>query len=630
MAKSPSRLGFCLATTMLIAQTGLGAIAAPSSVQYRSMPFRENKLFRGTVSYRVSKAESQLLSGNFEKAESSFRAAVARDPKDVRARAGLGFALAMEFKIDGADQQLDQALRMAPGDPLAHTAKSLVLLNKLQSSSGTIMKNRQSILSEAEQNARQAISADPQMPEAHYMMGAVLKEEGKLAEAASEFHAACQADPKYSAAFAQLGLTHLNQGKLGDANADFKRAISINSKNSTAHFGLGKAYLQQGQADAAVKELNTALYLNRNSAPVHLAQGEAFAMQGNSVGAMKEYQEAIRIKPEMSEPYIHIADLRESRGDLEHAIAELHSGLAMNPDSVDLHRRVGELSLRDEKIDDAIKEFKQTLALSPNNQAAVEGLTTALYIKTQKEGQSAFFATDDFESAEQQINEAIALAPNNMMLRLADARLRSLSGKPVDLSRITPPTNDGERVAYAELLMSENRFGEATQQFNTLIGNASNAKQTFAVADLASILKDLPSAEAAYTKARSFPGSEERAKRGLSNIAKIREESRKHLTLGRDLARKSLYNSSVDQLRAGIYENPKDANARLELAEIIPKQAHPDAGMLRDAANQYKAYLALSPQLTVKETNKIAKHIESLEEKANKVDRKAIAQGTKH
>lgn len=610
-----------LAATLLLSVSS-AAIAAPAGMQVT--PFRDGKLFKGNVSYHVSRAENALINGSYQKAETSFRSAIAKNPRDYRARAGLGLALAMQFKLDGAEDQVDRALKLSPKDALAHTAKAMVLMNRLQSSSGTVMRNRQSILSQAEQHAREAINSDPNMPEARFMMGSIYKEEGRLADASREFEKACDLDPHYSSAQSALGLSYLAQGKLDDASNSFKHAIAIKSKNSTAHYGLGKVYLQRGQADAALKELNTALYLNRNSAPVQIALGDTYTAQGNTVGALKSYQEAIRIKPESPDAYMRIADIRESRVDLEHAIAELHSGLAMNPDSIELHNRVGDMSLKLEKLDDAIKEYRATLAVDPGNIQAVDGLTTGLYLKTQKEGQGAFFVSDDYESAQQNIKEAITLAPNNMMLRLADARLRALSGQEIDLKAIGEPRNDGERVAYAEALMSQNRFDEASQQFGALIVNAQNAKQTFAVADLALMLKDLNSAQLAYAKAKTFPGYEERAKRGMAKIAKVKEESRQHLTMAKDFYKKGQYNSSVDQYRAAIYNNPKDAAARLELAEAIQK-THPNADLMRDVANQYRAYLALSPTLEQKEQEKFKKKIASAESKASKIEHRAIA-----
>lgn len=612
-------------TLALIAAIALGLASSGESQASRQTMFREGKLFRGRITANTKRAETLLLRGKYDQAEAAFRSAIARNSKDVDARSGLGMALAMEFKLDGADDQLDRALALDPTNPLACTGKAMVLLNRLQSSSNTYIRNKNNMLSQAEEYCRKAIDSDPQLPEAHYMMGVVNKEQGKLADSARELGRACQLDPRYSQGFSALGMTNLAQGKVGEAAANFKQAVIINSKNSTAHFGLGRALLAQNRIDDAIKELNTSLYLNRNSAPVHLALGECYQAQGNTVAAIKEYQEAIRIKPENADAYMHIADIREARGDLEHSIAELRSGVELNPNNPFLHQKIGDQLLMVEKLDDAIKSYRQSLSLMPDNVNAVEGLTRGLYLKAAKEGQGAFFATNDFESAEQQIQEAISLRPNDMMLRLADAKLRSLSGKPVDLASIGAPRNDGERIAYAEALMAQNRFQEATENLNVVINNARDYKQIFAVADLAAMIKDHSAAEAAYRKGASMPGGEARAKRGLATVAKTREVARKDLTMAQDLYRKGQVNTAVDKYRDAIYSDPRNPVSRLGLAEGLQKQKEQTPASLRDAAFQYKAYISLQPALPPKEREKIEHKIEHVEARAFKLESKKMS-----
>lgn len=609
----------------LIASICMGVAAAGESQASRQTMFREGKLFKGRVTANTKRAETLLLRGKYDQAETSFRNAIARNSKDVDARSGLGMALAMQFKLDGADDQLDRALKLDPTNPLACTGKAMVLLNRLQSSSNTYIRNKNSMLSQAEEYCRRAVSYDPQLPEAHYMMGVVNKEQGKLADSQRALARACDLDPRYSQAFSALGMTNLAQNKVGDATANFKQAIATNSKNSSAHFGLGRALLAQHRVDDAIKELNTSLYLFRNSAPVHLALGECYQAQGNTVASIKEYQECIRIKPENADAYLHIADIREARGDLEHSIAELRSGVELNPNNPFLHQRIADQLLMVEKLDDAIKSYRQCLSLMPDNVNAVEGLTRGLYLKAAKEGQGAFIATNDFESAEQQIQEAISLRPNDMMLRLADAKLRAMSGKPVDLAAIGAPRSDGERIAYAEALMAQNKFQEATENLNIVINNARDYKQTFAVADLAAMIKDHSAAEAAYKKGATMPGGEARAKRGLANVAKTREVARKDLTMARDLYRKGQVNTAVDKYRDAIYSDPRNPESRLGLAEGLQKQKEQTAAMLRDAAFQYRAYVALQPNLPEKERSKIQHKIERVEAKAFKLENKGIA-----
>ena len=192
-----------------------------------------------------------------------------------------------------------------------------------------------------------------------------------------------------------------------------------------------------------------------------------------------------------------------------------------------------------EKLDDAINEYKNVLDRNPQNAAAAKGITRAYYLKAQKEATGAFVVSNEYEQADHYIQNAIQMNPNDMELRLAQAKLRSLSGKQIDLASIGTPHNDGERVAYAEALMAQNKFAEARDQMNIVIGNANDAKQTFAVADLALMIRDLDSADSAYRKAAAFPGGQERSKRGLDLVAKARESARQDLTLADDLAKET-------------------------------------------------------------------------------------------
>jgi tetratricopeptide (TPR) repeat protein len=578
---------------------------------------------KGKIDRDVMEGDNLTSKGKYGEAADRYRDAINRNPKNASAYAGLGMVLGKQFKLDGAEEQFDKALEIDSKNSVAHVGKALVLINRLQSSSVTIQKNKDSMLKQAENECRQALNIDPYSPEGHYYLGQALKEQGRLDEAANSYNEAIKSDAKYSDAYAGLGMTKLMQNSLAEAASNFKQAIANNSGNSTAHYGLGKTYLKQGLVDDAIKELNTALYQYPNSAPTRLALGEAYNIQGNTVAAIREFQESIRIKPENADAYLHIADIREVRGDLEHSIAELRSGLELMPNNPDLHMRIADESLRLEKLDDAIKEYSTVLDTSPQNAQAAKGLTRGYYLKSQKEAAGAYFVSNEFESAKRMMDKAIALNPNDMELRLAQAKLRALSGETVDLKSLGTPRTDGERVAYAEALLAQNRFKDSQDQINMVISSAHDAKQTFAVADLALMIKDLDSAEAAYRKAASYPGGEDRAKRGLDLTAKARETARQDLTLADDLSKKKQLASAVDKYHSSIFGNPKVPHARMGLAKTLERLSPQQSKDLREAAVQYKAYIALTPDLPPKEVDKLQKKITKLEEKAYKLDQKA-------
>lgn len=620
-----------LAISLLLLSNQAFAGTPPKSTKLTNSNFQQagKKKFKVKIQRDVAMADELMLKGKYKEASDLYRQAINRNSKDVYAVTGLGMALAKQFKLDAAEEQFDKALAMDDKNATAHCGKAIVLMNRLQSSSLTIQRQRDSILKQAEAECQSALNIDSQMPEAHYTLGLNYREQGKLDEAANQFQQAIDSDSKYAEAYAGLGLTQLDQGKNEDAEVNFQKALSMNSGNSTAHYGLGKSYVRQGRYDDAIKELNTALYQNPNSAPTHLALGECYENQGNSVAAVKEYQESIRIKAENPEAYSHIADIRDQRGDTELAISELRSGLELMPDNMALRMRIGDSCLKLDKLDDAIKEYTQVLSQQPQNSQAAQGLTRCYYLKAQKETNSSFMLSNEYENAERMIDQAIAMNPNDMELRLAQAKIRSLSGKQVDLNSIGQPRSDGERIAYAEALLAQNKFNEATEQMNIVLNNAQNPKQAFAIADLALMIKDLPSAENAYRKAGSVAGNEERAKRGMDQVAKAKEVARQDLTLADDLARKKQLASAIDKYHASIYENPKVPDARKALAQTLERLSPALSRDYRQAIVQWKAYLSLSNNLPAKEVEKINKHIESLDKKAFKLEQKEAKQKAK-
>jgi superkiller protein 3 len=588
---------------------------------------QKKRTLKVRIEHDVVQADDLMLKGKYGDAESMYKQALQRNGKSVPATVGYGMALAKQFKLDGAKAQFEKALEMDPRNAMAHAGLAMVMYNSLQSSSQTIRANQDAILKNAEAECKQGLAIDPGMPEAHYTLGNVYRTQGRIDEALNEYREAAKLDPEYSEAFAGIGLVNMNKGQWADAVTAFKQAIQLSPGNSTAHYGLGRTYYKQGLYDEALKELNTSLYQHRESAPVRLTRGEVYSAQGNAVAAIREFQEAIRIKPETPEAYINIADIRENRGDLEDAIAQLRSGTELMPDNSVLRGRIADLSLKLEKLDQAIKEYQKVLEVDPGNGPAAQGLTRAYYMKANKDANSSFFVSNEFEEAKASIDKAVSMNPNNMELRLAQLKLRIMMGDPVDLSQVQQPTNDGERIAYAEALLAQNKFVEADQQLNTVLNNSNDPKEVFAVGDLALMIKDLKNAEAAYKKANGMPGQEKRAARGLNLVAKAKEGAQQDLTLANDLARKKQLGSAMDKYHAAIYENPRVADARLGAGKTLELLKPAQSKDLKEAIVQYKAYLALSPELPPKEKEKMEKKIEKLQEKAFKLEQKEKERG---
>lgn len=590
----------------------------------RSVPsaFGETRIFRGRVNKDMTVGEKALLSGNYADAQDVFKKALNQNSRNLSALCGLGFALALQFKLDGAEQQFTKALAVKSDDSLAHIGMAFVKLNRLQSSSMTIIQQRKAILTQAESECTLALRAEPNMPEGLLVLGLIQKEQGNLAGAKASLTKSIAADPRYGAAFVNRGLIEMQQGDTASAIADYQEAIKLRSSNSTAHYALGVAYTQMGQLDKAYSELNTSLSLKGNSAPTHIAMGDVYGQQGNSVAAIKEYRAAIAIKAESETAYLKLADIMQGRGDLEMAAANLHSGLELAPNNVPLQLRLADISLQLGKLDDALNGYTTVLNVAPNSIDAVNGMTRALVLKAEKEADGAYFLSNNFESAERLIQKAISMNPNNMQLRLADAKLRAMAGQPVNLAAIGTPTTDPQRLSYAEAALAQYKFQDASQAMSTVIQNCQNAPDTFAVADIALMTRDLDSAEAAYNKAGSFPGDDvqSRAKRGVAAVGSARQKAQQDYNMAKDLASKNQFASALDKYRSAAYLNPRLAPAHLGLADALQKFERKDSSALREAAMHVKAYIALTPNLPEKEQAKLTKRVAKCMEVAYKID----------
>ncbi len=608
-------LSSLVVSTLLVISPVLAISGAENPTEQREeSETKPGLIFKGQVSVDDAAGEKAILAGSYTEATDYFRKALNKNSRDSSAINGLGFSLALQFKLDGADQQFNQALKLKADDPYAKVGLALVKLNRLTSSSMTIISQRGAILTDAESQCISALRTEPVLPVGYIVLGLVHKQQGKLDSAKENFTKAIDLDPNYAAAFVNRGLVDMKLGDTASAITDLNEAIRLRPSHSTAHYALGKAYTQLGQLDKAYSELNTSLSLNKNSAPAHIAMGDVYRAQGNNVAAIKEYKAAIAIKAESQDAYLSLASLYEGRADLEMAAADLRSGLELSPDNADLHRRLGDISLRMGKTDDAIKEYTAVLNTSPGDVAAVNGLTRALVLKAEKEAQGAYFLSNNYESAEGYIQKAIALNPDNLELRLAEAKLDAMSGKTVDLSTIGTPTNDAERIAYAEAALAQFKFQDASQAMLTVINNCKTADQLFSVADMAFLIRDLDSAETAYNRAGTKAGAAVvgRVQRGLAAVTNARQKAQQELNLASDLARKNQLASAIDRYRSAAYLNPRLANAHLGLAEALEKFEKKDAASLREASLHFKAYLSLQTNLPEKSGKRLASVLKSV------------------
>ncbi len=280
------------------------------------------------------------------------------------------------------------------------------------------------------------------------------------------------------------------------------------------------------------------------------------------------------------------------------------------------------MNLQLQRPDEAIKGYRTVLQLSANDNSAIKGLSQALFLKAQKETVGAMLQSNDYDAATKALDEAIKLNPNDMELRLAKEKLISLSGATPDPTKIVQPTNDGDRVDYAQALMGAGSFKAAADELNTVINDQTDQKQLYAVGDIAIMIHALDPAQAAYKKALSMTGSPERGQRGLAQITQMKKTAVDTVLIANELAKKKQWDGAIAKYREALAINPTLADARFGLAEALEKGPKDSFATLTESAKQYQYYLALATDLTPKDKEKLTDLIGKLTDKADKLKQK--------
>lgn len=184
-----------------------------------------------------------------------FERAVAEDPKSIPARAALVefYMQAPSIVGGGKDRAIDQAKLITGLDPVeGHYAMASIDLNQKQ-------------FSDAEQEYKAAIAADPKRAKSYVQLAFVCIAEKKDSEAPALFKQAAEVDPNYLPGYFGVARSDLLAGQnLDEAERFLKKYLTRWPEEgdptlANAHWRLGQVYEKRGKKDLAVAEWQEAL-----------------------------------------------------------------------------------------------------------------------------------------------------------------------------------------------------------------------------------------------------------------------------------------------------------------------------------------------------------------------------------
>jgi tetratricopeptide (TPR) repeat protein len=283
------------------------AIASLQSIEARAPSTKELALELGTVYYKKS---------DFPKAIEYLKKATAEDPANREAVQLLGMsyyagghpadAIPLLEKVQGwiaranvdgyyilgtcyiQTRNYDQARQSfakmfdVPGDSAAaylFTARMLL---------------RQEYDPIAEEYAQKAVTLDPKLPLAHYLLGELFMYKSRMPESIAEFQRELAINPAHAATYYKLADAYSRVQKYDDAQQLLQRSIRLDATSSVPFILMGKVLEKKGDYDLAVLSLKHAVSMEPNNPTTHYLLGEAYRDMGNKEGAeveMKRSQE---------------------------------------------------------------------------------------------------------------------------------------------------------------------------------------------------------------------------------------------------------------------------------------------------------------------------------------------------
>jgi len=165
----------------------------------------------------------------------------------------------------------------------------------------------------------EVLATDKIYPQAYFIRGFGMMEQGDTAAAVRNFITAIEQDQDYFDAYMQLGLIYSFKGDVL-AEEYYKNAIRIQADNITALYYLGFYYQETEQIDKAIEEYNKAISIDPDFITAHYNLGYIQLVYFNNFEqAIQHFSDAISIENSYTDAWFNRGYCYELMKDYENA-----------------------------------------------------------------------------------------------------------------------------------------------------------------------------------------------------------------------------------------------------------------------------------------------------------------------
>ena len=295
--------------------------------------------------------------GQLAEAEQIYRQILAIEPRHPHALHQLGMVAMQARRFEAAVELIGAAIEVDAGQVAfyANLAEAYRHLGRLDEAIGA---------------ARQALTVDPQLAQAHVLLGNLLGTQGKFLEAVQSFEHALQRNSSDVWACVGCGQALGQLNRQTDAERQFRRALVIEPRNVDALFGLAGALHAQERLGEAADLYRATLEIQPDHAEALNNLGTIFKAQERNAEAIAYYQQAVKVRPDYAIVHYNLAALYQDEGQMDAALESCRAALACDPDMILAHSAMGKIYQRRGRLDEATAAYLEVLRRDPDNASA--------------------------------------------------------------------------------------------------------------------------------------------------------------------------------------------------------------------------------------------------------------------
>ena len=232
-------------------------------------------------------------------------------------------------------------------------------------------------LSESLVASQKSVQLNPQDAEVHNNLGVLLKEQERLDEAEASYRQAIALKPDYAEAHYNLGNILNKLGRLEDAEVSYRKAITLKPDHAEVHYNLG-VILQKLERLDLETNLRKGIKLKPDQAKAQSNLGNIIQQQSRLEEAEASFRQVIALKPDYAEAHNNLGIILKELGKLKEAEASLRQAIALKPDFAEAYCNLGVLLRKFGRLKEAEAKYRKAIILKPNFIEAMENLSLLL------------------------------------------------------------------------------------------------------------------------------------------------------------------------------------------------------------------------------------------------------------